>query len=83
MDWRLISAVAPVAASFGLIALSAGTATAADAIKPKKDITNQAQYCMVSEPVLTERGRLRLAMRRAPGEERSVPRMALMLGVAF
>jgi hypothetical protein len=83
MDWRLISAVAPVGVSFSLIALSACTAMAADAIKPKGDITSHRQYCVASDPAATERGRLRFAMRRGPGEDRVAPRMALVLGVAF
>ncbi len=81
MASRLISAVAPVGASFALIVLSACTAMAADMIRPKRDLMSHAPYCVASEQA--DKGRLHLAMRRGPGEERSAPRMALVLGVAF
>jgi hypothetical protein len=83
MDWRLISAFVPVGASFGLIALSACAATAADVTKPKRDIASHAWRSRVSEPIAAERGRPRFATRRGVGEEHGLPRMALVLGVAF
>jgi hypothetical protein len=83
MDRRLISAVAPVGASFGLIALGTCTAMAADAIKPNRYMTTHARCFVVSEPAATGRGRYRVAMRHVVGEEHSPPRMALVLGIAF
>jgi hypothetical protein len=81
MDWRLISVVAPVGAS--LIALTACTAAAADTIKPKRDIPAQARCLTVSQLMVTEKGRPQVATRRGAGEERSTPRMALVLGTAY
>jgi hypothetical protein len=83
MDWRLISTVAPVGVSLGLMTLGASTAGAADVVKPKRDVPGQMQCLKVSELPDTEKGKLRIAMRRGTGAEHSAPRMALVLGVAF
>jgi hypothetical protein len=83
MDWRLISTVAPVGVSLGLMTLGTSTAGAADVLKPKRDVPGQMQCLKASELPDTEKGKLRIAIRRGTGTERSAPRMALVLGVAF
>ena len=82
MDRRLISAVASVG-MVGLIALGTGAAIAGDVTKSKRAIASHAPFCAVFEPAAAEGGKSRAATRRATGEERGAPRMALVLGVAF
>ena len=80
MDRGPISAVVSVG-TVSLIALSTCTAIAADGIKPKRDTASHARPYAVFELAATERGRSRIALRPAGGEER--PRMALILGTGF
>ncbi len=83
MDWRLISTVAPVGVSLGLMTLGIGTAGAADVVKLKRDVPGQMQCLKVSDLPDTEKGKPRIAIRRGTGTEHRAPRMALVLGVAF
>jgi hypothetical protein len=45
--------------------------------------SKHARSCAVLGPAARERDRLRVATRHGAGEERSAPRMALVLGVGF
>jgi hypothetical protein len=83
MDWRLLSTVAPVGMSLGLMTLGACTAGAADVVKPKRDVPGSMHCLKVAELPVIEKEKAPVAIRHRAGAEHGAPKMALVLGVAF